>query len=490
MGRGTLGQAARSNLMGIVVAETLGETWGRSGRQRCSHGSPSPFSPRFVPPYIVCYLPCLEVVFFLLLTCLALTINLPVSKLVSTRILGEALLADYYHRDRHPAFQEVMVLQRRHQRMVQRSSQNMVQRRPQSSYSNVPQAQSTQSARREGIARAHYIIRVGNEGFAQRISDSAPNHWHYLSPQHLWGFPKGMTHVNVRSQFEADIANPRVTPYIWFLCNGHDGPGHFVQAAIGRPYVRHGPAENGPIPIPTYVMARLQEGFDHWFEWEPVSLSAAFQDRVRGLDIPRPTYVPTLRHVKTNHSHFATFEDLVNSPGGQAAPAVTPHAYQAPQSPVIQASQAPQSPVIQASQAPAVQSSKAPAIRLPASAPSTKVDLENVLREHTDPHGEGYVYLIQMSRTSFLKIGMSLEPDVRLRTLQTGNPYPLRLVKSWAVSDMLTVEASLHRLFEARKVENESVREWFDFSQSGEYEGEGHEDWVIGELDTAIAGLR
>ena len=372
-----------------------------------------------------------------------------------------------------------MVLQRRHQRMIQRSSQSMVQRRPQSSYSSVPQAQSIQSARHEGTVRAHYIIRVGNEGLSPRISDTAPNHWHYLSPQHLWGFPKGMTHVNVRSQFEADIANQRVTPYIWFLCNGHDGPGHFVQAGIGRRHAGRGPTENGPIPIPTYIMSRLQEGFDHWFEWEPVSLSPAFRDRVRGLDIPRPTYVPTLRHVKPDHSHFSTFEDLVNNPRGQAAPAVGPQAYQAPQFP------------IQASPAPAIQSSQAPARRLSPSARPIEVDFENVIREHTDPHDEGYVYLIQMSRTSFFKIGMSLEPDVRLRTLQTGNPYPLRLAKTWAVSDMLTVEASLHGIFEARKVDNESVREWFDFSLSGENEGgEGHEDWVIGELDTAIAGLR
>ncbi|MDI1490983.1 MAG: hypothetical protein OHK93_002188 [Ramalina farinacea] len=356
----------------------------------------------------------------------------------------------------------------------------MVQRRPQSSHSSVPQVPSVQGARHEGTARAHYIIRVGNEGLAPRISDTAPNHWHYLSPQHLWGFPKGMTHVNVRSQFEADVANPRVTPYIWFLCNGHDGPGHFVQAGIGRRHVGRGPTENGPIPIPTYIMVRLQEGFDHWFEWEPVSLSPAFRDRVRELDIPRPTYVPTLRYVKTDHSHFSIFEELVTHPGGQAAPAVTPQVYQAPQVPAIQSSEAPE-----------VQSSQAPARRLPPSARSIEVELENVIREHTDPHGEGHVYLIQMSRTSFLKIGMSLDPEIRLRTLQTGNPYPLRLIKTWAVSDMLTVEASLHRLFEARKVDNESVREWFDFSLSGENEGgEGHEDWVIGELDTAIAGLR
>ena len=33
------------------------------------------------------------------------------------------------------------------------------------------------------------------------------------------------------------------------------------------------------------MMARLQQEFDHWFEWRPVTPDAAFQDRVRQLPI-------------------------------------------------------------------------------------------------------------------------------------------------------------------------------------------------------------
>ncbi|KAL9105907.1 MAG: hypothetical protein Q9187_008639, partial [Circinaria calcarea] len=171
------------------------------------------------------------------------------------------------------------------------------------------------------MARAHYIVRVGNEGIATNASQL--NHWHYLSPQHLWGLPTGMNQVNVRAKFEADIENPRVTAYIWFLCNSYGGPGHFVQVGIGRRHLGQGPVGNGNLPIPADVMARLQQGFDHWFEWQPVALDAAFQDKVRQLPIPQPHYISTLRSVTAEHQSFPLFEDLIDGEEHQAAVTTT-----------------------------------------------------------------------------------------------------------------------------------------------------------------------
>lgn len=292
------------------------------------------------------------------------------------------------------------------------------------------------------MARAHYIVRVGNVGIAKTTSERAPNHWHYLSPQYLWGLPKAMPHVKVRAKFEADIENPRVVACIWFLCNGHGGPGHFVQVGIGRRHLGHGPVGNGNLPIPEDMMARLQQGFDHWFEWQPISSDAAFQDRLRQLPIPHPPYIPTLRHVTEEHPSFPLFQDLIDIEEQHTAAVTT---------------------------------------ALPAAIPSPpaiEIDMENIRREQTEPHSQGYIYLIHMENTTFYKIGMSLDPEIRMRTLQTGNPHPLYLLNTQAVQDMRSAEVDLHRKFETQRVPNLSVREWFDL---------GHE---TGEVNTAFATLR
>ena len=243
-----------------------------------------------------------------------------------------------------------------------------------------------------------------------------------------------MTHVKVRAAFEADIENPRVTAYIWFLCNGHGGPGHFVQMGIGRRHLGQGPIANGNLPIPEDMMVRLQQGFDHWFEWRPITLDAAFQDRVRQLPIPQPPYIPTLRRVTVDHPSFPLFQALIDT-GDQQATAVTT---------------APPAPVTTAQPAPVI------------SPPATEVDLENLRRERTEPHSQGYIYLIHMENTTFYKIGMSLDPEIRLRTLQTGNPHPLNLLNTHTVQDMRSAEMDLHRQFETKRVPNLNVREWFD----------------------------
>ena len=289
------------------------------------------------------------------------------------------------------------------------------------------------------MPRSHYIIRVGNQRFAQSSSPQVTNHWHYLAPQHLWGFPKAMTTVNVRSQFMADIADPHVKVYIWFLCNSHGGqPGRFVQLALGTRHHGQGPVARGNPPIPDNVMARLRDGFNHWFNWQPVPLNAEMRERLDSIPAPTPTYIPTLRRVAPEHTSFQIFEAFLDAVGDN-----TTDQMPAPQMPA---------PLTTATHD----------MSLP-TAETLETDLENLRREQTEPSSRGYVYLIHMTGTTYYKIGMSLDPEIRLRTLQTGNPYMLDIMTTRHVSDMRSAESALHWRYEAQRVLNLNAREWFDF---------------------------
>lgn len=281
------------------------------------------------------------------------------------------------------------------------------------------------------------------------------NHWHYLAPQHLWGLPKGTPHVNVRAEFMADIANPRVTTYIWFLCNGHGGPGHFVQVGIGKRHVGNGPMANGgDLLIPEDVMTRLRDGFDHWFNWDPINLDLSFQDQLRRIPAPKPAYIPTLRRVAADHPSLPAFESLLEGEDDQPELSLGEETLFVGSSP---------------------RATSPPAANI-------EIDLENLRREQAEPSSQGYVYLIHMDGTSFYKIGMSLDPQLRLRTLQTGNPRALLLRNAQAVLDMRSAEHSLHRRFEADRVPNPIAREWFDFAG-----GADDVDIVFGTLGYAFA---
>ena len=269
----------------------------------------------------------------------------------------------------------------------------------------------------------------------------APNHWHYLSPQRLWGFPKAMPHVKVRAEFMSNIQDPSVTAYIWFLCNGHGGPGHFVQVGIGAPHVGNGPVEDGDRPIPRDVMVRLQDGFDHWFNWRPVSFDEGFQEELRRIPAPVPTFIPTLRRVTPGHSSLPAFEALLDGEDQRhlRQRAVLDTLAQQPQA------------TFEAAANPANE------------AMAVEKDMANFRRETTNPNSEGFVYLIHMQGTAYHKIGMSLDPQLRLRTLQTGNPHLLQVLVIQSVQNMRSAEASLHRLFERQRVPNVHATEWFDF---------------------------
>ena len=207
----------------------------------------------------------------------------------------------------------------------------------------------------------------------------------------------------------------------------------YYRVGIGRRHLGNGPIADEDPAIPANVMARLREGFDHWFNWDPVSLDASFQDQLRRIPAPKPTFIPTLRRVTAEHPSLPVFEALIEGEDHQSLflPAALPE-------------------------------ESSPSL-VPSAAAIIVNDLENLRREQAEPSSQGYVYLIHMEGTMFYKIGMSLDPQIRLRTLQTGNPHKLEIINTQAVDDMRGAESSLHGQFEAQRVLNLNAREWFCF---------------------------
>ena len=72
------------------------------------------------------------------------------------------------------------------------------------------------------------------------------------------------------------------------------------------------------------------------------------------------------------------------------------------------------------------------------------------------------VYLI--TDGNYYKIGVSTDPESRLKSLQTGNPNKLEIVNTYNVSssDMYEMETTLHNMFKDKRVLNE----WFDLEYS------------------------
>jgi hypothetical protein len=77
------------------------------------------------------------------------------------------------------------------------------------------------------------------------------------------------------------------------------------------------------------------------------------------------------------------------------------------------------------------------------------------------------IYVITQGNASDFKakIGISSDPESRLKTLQTGSPKDLKLSFSFPVPDDKELEVYLHQRFEDRRLNGE----WFDFSNTTNY---------------------
>jgi predicted XRE-type DNA-binding protein len=74
---------------------------------------------------------------------------------------------------------------------------------------------------------------------------------------------------------------------------------------------------------------------------------------------------------------------------------------------------------------------------------------------------KGFVYVIQCEGTHYYKIGSSFNPNERLKNMQTGIPFDLKLIFSVEKEFANAVELMAHLEFGDHRVR----AEWFTFSQ-------------------------
>tara|TARA_B100002019_G_scaffold291356_1_gene311314 strand:+ start:10978 stop:11289 length:312 start_codon:yes stop_codon:yes gene_type:complete len=80
-----------------------------------------------------------------------------------------------------------------------------------------------------------------------------------------------------------------------------------------------------------------------------------------------------------------------------------------------------------------------------------------------------HLYIIQSDKTGSLKIGRSKDPEKRLKQLQTGSPYSLRLIL--IIENSGHMEKQLHNHLKRYKERRRG--EWFDFECAGSLP-----DWI------------
>jgi hypothetical protein len=90
------------------------------------------------------------------------------------------------------------------------------------------------------------------------------------------------------------------------------------------------------------------------------------------------------------------------------------------------------------------------------------------------------LYVIQTDITGAIKIGISNNPKRRLRQLQTGSPYKLKLLT--IVTGRGDLERSLHASLKPYK--KACKGEWFDFDCTGSFP-----DWLSEMIDWDIANV-
>ena len=91
-----------------------------------------------------------------------------------------------------------------------------------------------------------------------------------------------------------------------------------------------------------------------------------------------------------------------------------------------------------------------------------------------------HLYVIQSDVTGAIKIGISKNPKSRLRQLQTGSPYELKLLT--IVNGRGDLEKPLH---ESLKPYKQSCKgEWFDFDCTGSFP-----DWLSEMINWDVANV-
>jgi len=73
---------------------------------------------------------------------------------------------------------------------------------------------------------------------------------------------------------------------------------------------------------------------------------------------------------------------------------------------------------------------------------------------------KGFLYLIRDEFTGYIKIGISLNPNKRIKQLQTGNSHELSLIYTIQTEYYIKLELILHRHYKHLNI----INEWFDLT--------------------------
>ena len=91
-----------------------------------------------------------------------------------------------------------------------------------------------------------------------------------------------------------------------------------------------------------------------------------------------------------------------------------------------------------------------------------------------------HLYIIQSDKTGAIKIGRSKNPENRLKQLQTGSPYKLKLLL--VVEGRGDLEKRLHQKLDKWKQRRNG--EWFEFDCTGSLP-----DWISELIDWDVANV-
>src|SRR5262249_23019882 len=92
-----------------------------------------------------------------------------------------------------------------------------------------------------------------------------------------------------------------------------------------------------------------------------------------------------------------------------------------------------------------------------------------------------YIYIIGAPEIRPVKIGRSIDPSRRISRLQTGSPFPLKVL--WQHAGDVVLEIALHRELGSYRVHGE----WFDF---GERDAVAVVSEAVFRLDPTLAEVR
>lgn len=85
-----------------------------------------------------------------------------------------------------------------------------------------------------------------------------------------------------------------------------------------------------------------------------------------------------------------------------------------------------------------------------------------------------YIYVMQCK--NFVKFGVSNNPAVRIKELQTGNPFKISLLLSIVYDDSFSIEKRIHKYFNEKRESGEwflidkKIKDFVKYLKNIEYE--------------------